>query len=86
MPASMITGEWVKQAACAGMDPTMFHPHRGEDTRPAEAVCARCPVTRPCLEWALRHREPGVWGGTTEVGRKRIRRRLYEERRRARAS
>lgn len=82
----MPAGEWVKHAACAGMDPSMFFPVRGEATEPAATVCSRCPVTRPCLEWALRHRERGVWGGTTEVGRKRIRRRLYEGRRRTRAS
>jgi WhiB family redox-sensing transcriptional regulator len=47
-----------------------FHPEnergpsrtRREDA--AKKICSGCPVTRECLDWALRTREPyGVWGG-----------------------
>lgn len=36
-------------------------------------LCGRCPVEGECLSWALAHREYGIWGGTTEVQRARIR-------------
>ena len=32
-----------------------------------------CPVTEPCLEYALEHRiDHGVWGGASERERRRI--------------
>jgi WhiB family redox-sensing transcriptional regulator len=34
-------------------------------------MCACCPVQRPCLDYAIRIREPhGIWGGLNEVERK----------------
>ena len=45
----------------------------------ARKICATCPVTDTCLEYALEHRiEHGVWGGCSERERRRIlkRRRL----------
>jgi WhiB family redox-sensing transcriptional regulator len=75
-------GEWAAQAACLGMDPTLFFPTRGDmDTlRAARAVCRACPVRVDCLEWALSNREfQGVFGGTSE----RERRRIVRARRRA---
>lgn len=39
------------------------------------AICATCPMQQPCLEWALAAPERyGIWGGTTERERTRIRR------------
>ncbi|MEJ7721580.1 MAG: WhiB family transcriptional regulator [Ilumatobacteraceae bacterium] len=36
-------------------------------------MCGTCPVTEPCLEYALDHRiEHGVWGGHSERSRRRI--------------
>lgn len=44
----------------------------------ALAVCARCPLTAACLEWAIQHGEIwGVWGGVRPVE---IRRRIAERR------
>lgn len=55
---------------CQGMDTDDFFPdQRGhDDAVPAELqrLCDRCPVRAECLTYALRHREYGVWGGTTE--------------------
>lgn len=63
--------DWQARGACRGVDTaTFFHPEnergssrvRREQT--AKAICARCPVTAECLNWALSVREPyGVWGG-----------------------
>lgn len=65
---------WTAVAACAGMDPDIFHPHGKGNALyiRARAVCARCPVRAQCLAEALavevsrtgeyRH---GMWGGLT---------------------
>jgi WhiB family redox-sensing transcriptional regulator len=66
---------WMRHAACRGIDPELFFPHRGEDTRSPKAVCRRCPVRRACLDYALDTGERfGVWGGTSETDRRRLRR------------
>lgn len=66
---------------CAQLSPgeidNMFFPHRYTRLalNRAKAICARCPVRIPCLNWALAHPwEMGVWGGTTEAERIRMRR------------
>lgn len=38
----------------------------------SEASSDPCPVREQCLEYAIRNREAGVWGGTTEEERIRI--------------
>jgi len=61
--------------ACRGTDPDVFFPDRGESLEPAKQVCAGCVVRDECLEHALRNGERfGVWGGTSERERRRIRR------------
>ena len=58
-------GRWRDRAACKGMDPALFFPQRGNAVAAPLAVCAQCPVQAPCRAFAIRFREPGVWGGTT---------------------
>lgn len=66
---------WMAEAACKGVDPALFFPERGDDTKPAKAVCQECPVRAQCLEYALDTRELyGVWGGESERSRRRLRR------------
>ncbi len=39
----------------------------------ARKICATCPVTATCLEYALENRiDHGVWGGCSERERRRI--------------
>ncbi|HZP91219.1 MAG TPA: WhiB family transcriptional regulator, partial [Actinomycetota bacterium] len=39
----------------------------------AKAICARCSVREPCLQYALRIREPhGIWGGLNELERRQL--------------
>jgi WhiB family redox-sensing transcriptional regulator len=46
-------------------------------TAAAKAVCARCPVREPCLDWALETNQgSGVWGGMSEDERRAYRRSL----------
>lgn len=62
---------WRLRAACQSTDPELFFPisSAGPSLRQvaeAKAVCARCLVRRPCLEFALRTRQAhGIWGGLT---------------------
>jgi Transcription factor WhiB len=39
----------------------------------AKAICAECPYKKACLEFALKYSEIGIWGGTTELERRRMR-------------
>jgi WhiB family redox-sensing transcriptional regulator len=69
---------WRQRAGCRGVDPDIFYTASDDDAEAAKAICAMCPVQRPCLEYALANRErDGVWGGATE----RERRRLVRQRR-----
>lgn len=68
---------WVGQAACAGQPTNLFFPSRGGDTTWAKTICADCPVKRECLAWALEADIGfGIWGGTSEVERQRLRRKF----------
>ena len=68
--------DWWRYAACRDADPEIFFPvssvgpGHGEVAR-AKAICARCPVRRQCLQFALATRQAhGIWGGTTEEERR----------------
>ncbi len=77
---SPVTDVWWEQAACRGMETSLFFPGRGESTADAQAVCALCSVSDDCLWFALgsdgiRPQRFGVWGGSNERQRRRERRR-----------
>lgn len=67
---------WKSDGLCTEADPELFFPDNPHDpVDEAKAVCARCPVQETCLDFALTHGiEAGVWGGVTEVERRRMRR------------
>lgn len=73
--------DWRIEGACRGHKPHEFIPDdtgNGDLTADvhwrALKICARCPVTKPCLEYALENREDfGVWGNTTPRQRRTIR-------------
>lgn len=68
---SIVLGAWEQLAACAGADPDMFFPERGESDEPAKAICARCEVRVECLEMALDRRlVDGIFGGLTAAERR----------------
>ena len=67
---------WMFHARCRGISPAEFFPSDGTGVETAQRVCAACPVSNECLEYALLHRiEHGVWGGASERERRRILRR-----------
>jgi len=66
--------EWQSGARCVEVDPEIFFPERGGSSKAARAVCALCEVRADCLEYALNNKEQfGIWGGTSERERRRIR-------------
>ncbi len=66
--------EWQTHARCAEVDPEIFFPERGGSSKAARAVCSECKVKTECLEYALNNKEQfGIWGGTSERERRRLR-------------
>ena len=66
--------DWMNKARCAETDPELFTPGQGESNVPALRICSTCEVREPCLEYALATKQSGVWGGTSEKQRQRLRR------------
>ena len=68
--------EWQERALCAQTDPEAFFPEKGGSTRDAKRICQTCEVKSQCLEYALANDERfGIWGGLSELERRRIKRR-----------
>jgi WhiB family transcriptional regulator, redox-sensing transcriptional regulator len=61
---------WQDEALCAEIGGDLWFPDKGESTTGAKFVCRRCPVRVPCAE-AGRDERFGIWGGTSEIQRKR---------------
>jgi WhiB family redox-sensing transcriptional regulator len=67
--------DWRNYAACRDVDPDLFFPLGTSGSsllqiEEARQICRTCPVSAPCLEWALDSGHAGVWGGTTEDERR----------------
>ncbi|HVF54052.1 MAG TPA: WhiB family transcriptional regulator [Actinomycetota bacterium] len=66
--------EWQTHARCAEVEPEIFFPERGGSSKAARSVCNNCAVSAQCLEYALNNKEQfGIWGGTSERERRRLR-------------
>lgn len=63
-------------------NPDLFFPDPTEKGNAIQAAVAKevcfsnggCPYLAECFSWAMAKHEPGVWGGTSENDRSRIRR------------
>jgi WhiB family redox-sensing transcriptional regulator len=83
--------DWRHHAACQDEDPELFFPigNTGPalvQIEEARAVCRRCPVLEPCLQWALDSgQDAGVWGGLSEDERRELKRRTTRVRAQAHA-
>jgi WhiB family redox-sensing transcriptional regulator len=81
--------DWRDQSACRDTDPDLFFPVGTtgpaiEQIDNAKAVCGQCDVRQPCLEFALTsNQDSGIWGGTSEEERRKLRRQWLAARRRA---
>jgi WhiB family redox-sensing transcriptional regulator len=66
---------WMDEANCAGTDPEAFFPEPGGVNGLPKQVCGNCMVTDECRDYALANDEHyGIWGGTSEMERRQIRR------------
>jgi WhiB family redox-sensing transcriptional regulator len=64
---------WMAIATCRDYPPNVFFPVDGVGVEVARKICANCPVREACLEYAVANRiDHGVWGGTSERGRRRL--------------
>jgi WhiB family redox-sensing transcriptional regulator len=64
---------WAVFAACKDEKSLTFFPQNRVEEKAALAICSICPVVEDCLDHALESKERfGVWGGTTERGRRRM--------------
>lgn len=81
--------EWRERALCRDTEPDLFFPVGSTGTAleqidAAKAVCTGCDVRTLCLEFALAtNQESGVWGGTSEEERRKLRKAWLARRRRA---
>jgi WhiB family redox-sensing transcriptional regulator len=80
---------WRDGALCRDTDPDLFFPVGTtgpalDQIEAAREVCLMCPAQEPCLEFALAtNQESGVWGGTSEEERRKMRKSWLAARRRA---
>jgi WhiB family redox-sensing transcriptional regulator len=79
--AVRIDDAWQVKAACRGPQAAVFFPpshferkdEKVEREARAKAICLTCSVRQPCLEYAVKIREPhGIWGGLNELERKQL--------------
>lgn len=66
--------EWQRYGACRGSSIEAFIPNRGGSFGPARELCQRCSVRHECFDYAMADDElVGMWGGTTERERRKLR-------------
>ena len=94
-PASSDTGldvdndDWRSVASCRDTDPDLFFPVGTtgpaiDQIEAAKAVCRECEAKAPCLDFALTtNQDSGIWGGTSEEERRKLRRQWLAAKRRA---
>jgi WhiB family transcriptional regulator, redox-sensing transcriptional regulator len=81
--------DWRDNAACRDTDPDLFFPIGStgpaiEQIESAKTVCTECGAQNSCLEFALAtNQESGIWGGTSEEERRKLRKIWLAEHRRA---
>ncbi|MDA8342069.1 MAG: WhiB family transcriptional regulator [Actinomycetota bacterium] len=74
---------WWQWGACRGMDPDIFFPDQGGDSKTPKEICHACTVEMECLDYALENRERfGIWGGQSERQRRSTRAARYRSARR----
>ncbi len=81
MSAQHVEETWQLKAACRGPQSAVFFPpavferkdEKLERELRAKEICRTCSVKSPCLDYAIRIKEPhGIWGGLNEAERKNL--------------
>lgn len=81
--------DWREKASCRSVDPDLFFPVGTTgialvQIEHAKSVCQQCDVKQACLDFAIQtNQESGVWGGTSEEERRKLRRQWVARQRRA---
>jgi len=79
MQLSVASSPFDGTQLCTSYSTDIFYPEEYEeaDVAQAKSICNDCWIKDKCLAFALSTKEKeGVWGGTTPIERKRIRRRV----------
>jgi WhiB family redox-sensing transcriptional regulator len=80
--------DWRDEAACRNAEPDLFFPIGStgiavDQIDAAKRVCNACEASEACLDFALAtNQESGVWGGTSEDERRKLRKAWLAARRR----
>jgi WhiB family redox-sensing transcriptional regulator len=88
-PFDIEQDDWREHAACRDTNPDLFFPVGTtgpaiEQIEQAKAVCNECLSQAPCLEFALiTNQDSGVWGGTSEEERRKLRKAWLARQRKA---
>lgn len=88
-PFSHEYDDWRDHAACRDTSPDLFFPVGTtgpaiEQIEAAKVVCRQCDAQAACLEFALiSNQDSGVWGGTSEEERRKLRRAWLARQRKA---
>ena len=81
--------DWRTEAAFRNAEPELFFPIGStgiaiDQIDAAKRVCRSCEAAEPCLDFALAtNQESGVWGGTSEDERRKLRKAWLAARRRS---
>jgi WhiB family redox-sensing transcriptional regulator len=81
--------DWRDHASCRDTDPAGLFPvgppgPAVEQIDSAKTVCQECAAQPACLEFALAtNQESGIWGGTSEDERRKLRKSWLAQQRRA---
>lgn len=66
--------EWMQRGLCREVDMDLFFPESHQTGEIAKRVCRKCEVINECLQYAIETRSVGIWGGTSENQRIKLRR------------
>jgi len=72
--------EWMDEGLCRQSDPDLFQPDNYVQSQQARKICRACPVQDPCLDYAIRTKADGIWGGTTRKERQAMKGAAYRQR------
>lgn len=64
---------WFDRANCKGTDTESFFIEKGEAyPKELRQICNRCEVKGECLNFAVKYKTLGFWGGTSELDRRQM--------------
>jgi WhiB family redox-sensing transcriptional regulator len=69
--------EWKNDAACKGVERSVFFPTIGynQHSKHAIKICKTCPVKKRCAEFAINNNiSNGIWGGLNPNQRQQLKR------------